>query len=771
MSAVLRWLRADLRAHRGRTALTVLVTAVTVVCLVLAAALLQNAANPWQRLFTQSHGSHIWLHTRSAAPADALARLDGVEAVAGPYTTASCTLSRGAEKVSLELQAVGPALPQVSRPLLRAGNWLDRSAGGGAVVLESTAARAARVEVGDAVTVQGPTGVTRTLRVLGVADSADQGPYPTWSPGLGWVQPATLRQLAPGPGSTGQAIGLRLRDPGATDFTAQQAVTALGSDRIVRVSTWQQARSAWDLDNRLLGRMLGVFGLAALLAGALAAAAAAGERVLGRRRDIAVLKSLGFTPLQTVGAFLLEHLLLAVAGLLLGAAAASLVGPRLPGQVGAVVALWQSHPGHARILAATGACTVLSVALATALPAWRAGRVPPVPAAGAVQAAGGRMSRLTRVALLLRLPPALVLGTRDAFHRPLRAAFTVARLAVPVAAITAAMGTWATLDGFAEHPQRVGLAAALSVRTSGMPEAEVERLIRGVPGVREAFPVTEEDALVPGQTRTITLRAVGSTARPYPYTLAAGRPIRDVSEAVAGQGLLDIMHIRIGQWVRVTAAGEPHILHIVGRSIEPDHNGEMLSVQTEALAGVPGARTPPPDYVSVVLAPGADRDRVREELASLAGGRLDVRTTLNPAQRLGAVRVAAAGLIAVLALIALAELLTITGRGLRDHAQDLGVLRATGLTPRQVAAVIATSTGLLALIAAVLGCALGTVLSVRLVDIEGASSGIGAGIARAPSPGGVLLLVAAAVVTAACVSVVPCLRAVRAPVTAALRAV
>ena len=52
-------------------------------------------------------------------------------------------------------------------------------------------------------------------------------------------------------------------------------------------------------------------------------------------------------------------------------------------------------------------------------------------------------------------------------------------------------------------------------------------------------------------------------------------------------------------------------------------------------------------------------------------------------------------LVAVLALIGLANLLTASALGLRDHAFDLAVLKAMGLTPRQVMATLVTGTGLL----------------------------------------------------------------------------
>src|SRR5919206_249334 len=159
MRATLRWAHSDLRAHRGEALFLVLATAGIVASLLLATALFGYATNPWQRVFTQSHGAHVWLHT-------------------------------------------------------------------------------------DAV--------------------ADPG---------------------------GQVIGLRLTDPGDTSYVVQRAVTVLGAGAIGEVSTWQKARAEAQGDNRLLGQVLGLFGLGALVAAGLAVHGALATRIRGHLRDISVLKA------------------------------------------------------------------------------------------------------------------------------------------------------------------------------------------------------------------------------------------------------------------------------------------------------------------------------------------------------------------------------------------------------------------------------------------------------------------------------------------------
>jgi putative ABC transport system permease protein len=238
---------------------------------------------------------------------------------------------------------------------------------------------------------------------------------------------------------------------------------------------------------------------------------------------------------------------------------------------------------------------------------------------------------------------------------------------------------------------------------------------------------------------------------------------------VAGQGALDVMHIKVGQWVRVVAAGAPHILHIVGRSIEPDHNGETLSVGLDTLDGPSGP--PQPQYYALTLRPGAVPGAVKADVLRASHGRVEVQSVTDPADGLGTVRMAAAGLIALLVLIGLTELFTTTSLSLREHTRDIGVLRTIGLTPRQITAIIITSTALLAAAAVVTGSLLGIAVSDWLINLQGAASGMGAGIAQPPPPAVLLLSGTLAIALAAAFCALPAARAARAPVTRMLSTV
>ncbi|MFJ6837920.1 FtsX-like permease family protein [Streptomyces sp. NPDC091209] len=782
MRATLRWAHSDLRTHRGEAFFLVLATAGIVMSLLLATALFGYATNPWQRTFTQARGAHVWLHTGSSTDLGKLTGVDGVEAVAGPYATAVTTLATRGTRASVEVRATSE-LPRVGRPLLTAGHWLDPGTPRG-VVLESSLARALLAGPGDTLTLPSNAG---KVTVVGVADSPEDHYRPGEQPGFVWALPGAV------PHPTGQVIGLRLFDAADTDYAVQRAVTILGAGAIGEVSTWQQARAEAQGDNRLLGQILGLFGLGALITAGFAVHGAIATRIRGHLRDISVLKAIGFTPNQVVRVFLCQHIAYALFGALAATAVTETLGGHVPGRLGDAVRMWRILPGHGVAQLAIPAGAVLFIAATTGLAAWRAGRVPPVPGtrpaatarSGPAQAerpvpsrgplAAARravrplitparstvpLSAVMRRAIDVGVPAGLVLGWHAAVARPVRSLTTVARLALPLSLMVVALSAWTTIDRFHSEPQKIGVPAALTVHTrQGLGDAEVRGLLDRDPQVAAVYPGVEVAALVPGQTATIALRGLGTARSPYPFAVAEGRSPHASDEAVAGQGLLDLLNVRVGDWVRMTVGDQPQILHIVGRSIEPENAGRVISASLGTLREN-DPRIAPTLY-QLRLRPGANPHTVARRLTAGGHGQLDVNAASNPADALSPLRGVVAGLILVLAFIGLVELLTAIGGTVRESERDLLALKAIGLSPRQITAVTMTATGCTALAAFLTAAAVGVPLALWLIDRQGVSSGIGAGIAQGPSPVLLVLLGIATVLGAAALAALPAARAAR----------
>lgn len=761
--AGLRWIRADLGAHRGQVLVVTAVVAGVVASLLLSATVLAGATNPWRGLFAATRGAQIWMRLAPGTDARKLRHIDGVTAVAGPYATTAATLVQGPLQSQVGLRAMTPAMPAVGRLLIRQGSWLSRSSPGG-VVLEASFAQAVRSTVGDTLTIEGIDGNSARVRVIGIADTSDQGFYPDQTPGLIWALRGVLDRVEPNPGHTYELVGLRLANPQSTGLVVQQAVTQLGSAGVLGVSTWTEVEQSMARGDPLLGLLLALFGLVALGAAVLVIANATGGRVLVQMQDLATLKTLGFTPAQVMGVVLAEQAAIGLVGTLLGLVAArELTIPLLRGLPAGVLPAVAPPPAAWAILISCGA--EAAVLLATAIPGWRAAQVRLV-ATVRRSPPSGHLSHLARAALLSRFPPSMVLGARAAFIRRLPAMLTVGGLAVTMMMITIGLGFVSTVDDVQQHPADIGAAAALTVSPGELTSARARSLVYADRQVAAVYPSVEVSALLPGETTTITTLGSGTSARPFPFHVAQGRLYQAPGEAVASQGLLNTLHLRVGEFARMTLGAVPVIFHIVGRIVEPEYDGQVLAAGIDTLgqAGV----AMPPVYYSLVLRPSVSADAARAHLLAVSGDGLDVSEVSDPADQLGIVRMMLTGLIAVLGLIGLTGLLTASAVGLRDYLRDVGVLRAMGLTPSQVMVSVATSTALLALIGVAIGTITGLALSARLINAGAQAYGIGAGIGRPPSAVAIAVTISAAVAAASAAALLPARRAARVPLATVL---
>ncbi len=802
-----RWVRADLRARRGEALFLLLATAGVTMSLLLSGAFLAYGASPWQRVFTESNGAHIWIQTTTEADAGALAGLEGVESASRAFRTASATAELGGTRARIQLRGAGPEPPKVARPLITEGRWLQESDAAGTG--RRTPAGTAAPDAGATSPHGGAGGAART-RYAWLPPSAPPRTRPRascwrarWPAPCGRnpvtccasTTPAAPRTPCASPASrnpprrgtapaappvsagccrtpcrTSSTRTTSSGRPSGCGSTTRRTPTSSSSARSPNSATTgsspsppgsRRAEEEAEGGGRLLGLLLGLFGLSALLAASLAVAGAISTSIRGHLRDIAILKAIGFTPGQLIRTFFLEHAALGLLGVACGALLTEFLGPRMPGRLGEAMRLWQALPAHAWVPLAIPLGALLLITGTTALAAWRVGRVPPVPVARPATPrrppdARHRTAR-SRAAAAARARPRL------AGRLPLPCAVLRrgrARLAVPLLLITIVLGAWTTLDRLEHNPEKVGIPAALTVRGDELDDAAVARMVARHPEVTAAYPGAEAKALVPGQTSTITLRGLGMDRDPYPLTIADGRAPHRSHEAVAGQGLLDLLDVRVGDWVRVTVGGRPQVLHLVGRSIEPEEDGRVISTTLDTLRA--GGAAPHPGFYHLVLDQDADPPAaVAAGLSSAAEGPVDVREIPNPVHELLPVHGVLGGLVTVLALIGLAELSTTITAGVRDRRRDLLALRAIGLTPRQIIAVIVAGTSFTALAAALVGTAAGVLVSGWLIDLQGRSSGIGAGIAQHPPPAVLLLLVTAVVTGAVAVSLLPASRAVR----------
>jgi putative ABC transport system permease protein len=765
MRAMLRWIRSDLLAHPGQVIVEVLVVGGVLTALLLSATVLEGATNPWPGLFAQTNGAEIWMHLAPGTKTSGLSQIAGVN-IAGPYTTAAASIVQGQVESAVELRVMKPKMPPVGRLVLRKGSWLSNSVRDG-VVLEYSFAQAINATVDSMLVIREAGGRAVRVPVIGIAATSDQGFYPSQTPGLAWVQQSLLNRIEPADGPTEELIGIQTSDPAQTSSVVGRVEAELPG-LVWSVSTWAQVEQSMARGDPLLGLLLALFGLGALGGAVLVIATTTGGRVLAQLEDLAMLKTLGFTPAQITAMVVAEHAFVGLVGAALGVAAAwELTFPLLRGIAAAVVPA--AAPLPVPWIAVIAGSAEFLVVLAAAFPAWRAGRVSAVVAVRRPLPAG-HLSQLARLAMWLRLPPAIVLGARAAFVRRLPAALTVGGLGISMAVITIGLGVAATVDDLQRNPADIGLVAATVTVSPGelTPDraAQIVASDRQVARYYRSVQVTAQ--LATGTTiTTITTLGLGTSDQPYPFHVIEGHIYSKPWQAVASQGLFDQLNLKLGQTEGMEINNIPVYVQIVGRIVEPEYNDPVLAygLNTLTRAGVLSL----PVYYSLVLRPGVTASQASKYLLAVSGGRLGVTELTDPAKQLGIIRPMLAGLIAVLALVGLASILTASVVGIGDQSRDVGALRAIGLTPRQVMASLISSTAALAVMAVAAGATAGLLVSTRLINVGAQHYGIGSGIGRPPSVEVMAVAILVAVTGATLTAVVPARRVAAIPVGTMLR--
>jgi putative ABC transport system permease protein len=402
-----------------------------------------------------------------------------------------------------------------------------------------------------------------------------------------------------------------------------------------------------------------------------------------------------------------------------------------------------------------------AVALACALPAWRAGRLPPVVALQPTRGGARRASRAARAARAVRLPVAGALGAKDAYIRPVRAALTVASLALAAAMVVCVLAFEATIDRLVANPALEGEPWDMAVFTESMRPAEVDRLLASVSGLRVVARRYGLLAMAGGVE--LETRAIDGPPGDFAFVVPDGRGVRREGEVTLGRGALDALDAEIGDTIALAVDGRRFEARVVGRHVESANDGRGAVT----LAGtVPAAVLLRPSWI-MRLDRGADPERVMAAIERLGEGRLVVDRPADSADA-NPVRVIVYGVAGLLLAIAAVNLLTTLLLGVRERRRDLAVLGAVGASRRQLTGTVISGGLVLAVPAVVVGLPLGAVLFTAIVRMT--DNADGADVATLPSWLSIALALPIGLVAVALVSALAAREARRVPIAGALRA-
>jgi putative ABC transport system permease protein len=332
---------------------------------------------------------------------------------------------------------------------------------------------------------------------------------------------------------------------------------------------------------------------------------------------------------------------------------------------------------------------------------------------------------------------------RSAIGRdPSRTALTLGSLTVGLAMIVA-------LGGVGEHARATaaswidgvipGDLVLTSIRPVAFDEGVDDALLTAVPGIERLSPIATFDVAVDG-ARTDAAAVVGADlAADGRLTFIAGdrtaalTALDGVGTTIIPAGMAERLSLSVGDAFTVpTTDGSELSLRVTGiieRSIPGDAGESLLVGWSDATGrlGVAGA-----DVFAIRFAPDAPasaRAGLHAEAESLALQVVplgEIEGAISVAlERIFGLFDALAIVAVIIAALGIVNTLTIN---VIERVRELGILRAAGMSRRQVWRSVVVEAGILGLAGAVLGIGLGLVIGAMLVVATGDTVGLGTGM-------------------------------------------
>jgi putative ABC transport system permease protein len=537
------WLRvrADLRGRRVQTGSVLLLVALSTVLVGLGLVVFGSVQAPFDRLFSQLNGAHLWITTDPHTPLtpaqlDAITQAPNVTASTGLEEAAQGFILLGTSELRANLRSFPVQQPAIGRLLITQGAGLSADDPDG-VIIDQAFAAAHHLRTDDTITLVTTSG-ERQMRVRGVALDVNHDSLSDGTVCQVYLLHATLDTLF-APTQRFGVIGLRLADPSATGAafaTISQRLQAQGyPDPVSNVGweDWLTYRADFGSASRVSATLLLAFGIVSLLAAGVIVVNLVIGQVLAQQRDLGILKAVGFTPLQLVRTLVLEYLLLGALGSAVGLGLVALTAPpllaRLVSTLGVPVPP-QYNPVSAALLFVA---ILLVIGLSAGLPGWKAGRTRTAEVIRPGGAAPGRgLTRLTSLLLHGGVPVVAALGMRGVLGRPLRALLVWVTLLVGIMTAVFALGITATIDRYAHDAALQGVFADVYVQPGLYDGVATQELVASRPEVAYYYSSNEWGGVLAGGRGTWSVVLTTGDTRRVAATLSSGRWYGDAADEI-----------------------------------------------------------------------------------------------------------------------------------------------------------------------------------------------------------------------------------------------
>jgi len=294
-------------------------------------------------------------------------------AIGSPSLSGAVTLRLGGRDEALGVIGIDPSIETRVSTIadkLRTGKLIDLERVQGGVIIGEDQARRLGIGMGDIVSATSAGGGTRSLRIVGLFKKGQQ-----LGSNSGYMLLREAQSLLARPFVINR-IGVKLADP----YAAEAVAAGLERRHAYKAESWQE-RSA-DFLGLLLTRNVIMYSVvsAILLVASFGIYTAVSTSVADKRRDIAILRSIGFSEGDLQLVFVMEGMALAVAGVfvgwLLGFGLMSALGSLKFSVQGSTMRVPLDHSTRQYLIAA-GASLFAGI-VAAWLPARKSARVDPV---------------------------------------------------------------------------------------------------------------------------------------------------------------------------------------------------------------------------------------------------------------------------------------------------------------------------------------------------------------------------------------------------------
>jgi putative ABC transport system permease protein len=730
MRAIWEKIQADLLHHRTVAAMVIATITIAAALLTLSISTLMNLGGPYDRVFAEVNGAHLWLYFKpgliNTATVHAIESLPGVAESTGlRYHYVTQARIHGT-RVPVTLRVLPEQPPSLNRLYFLAGRGLLPNAK--ETVAEQFLDTNYNLTVGEAVILTGSNGKEVSLPVVGLAYDVMYDTYRSdQAPSL-YVSENTLRSLFPNQDAWNWSLGLRLTDPQAVDKVLA-ASEALRSTKFIETHTdWREVKESALFKGQLAAVFLSAFSLFAILATVIIILSVVSSTILSQIKQIGILKALGFTGGQIllvyVGQYTVLGLLGTTCGFLLGLALAPVPMQaitaslnttfRPPFSVSLLLLVFLIVPG-----------ATLLAALSAASRGARANIIKSI-AIGA-EAPNKKMFWGASLAEKLGAPVVVVLGLNDVFVKPLRSFLTGLNLVLGVIGIVFGLALSDTIQTYRDNPALLGIVYEAVVTRQQVSDTLTRRLLTKAPGVEAFYGEIQVKAWTPDQ-RTFKVRAVEGSLEAFPFQILEGRFFQpETNEAVAGKGLLTWLGLKVGDTLTVRLDekdGPAASWVIVGVYPEPGDAGQRLMVNLSSLSRLIKAHDPTTYFLK--LTPGAEVPVLRSYLAPRKDSGLSLVTVgeVIPDSVIY-LQIAIFALAGVLIVIAIVNVLIMSLLAAQEKLRTIGILKTVGMTPGQVITLFNTTAASLGALAVCVGIPLGLVTTRELLSLLSDSIGFG----------------------------------------------